>query len=173
MQTRTPRLNAFALSTIILSALVTTPNSANALSCARPQITGSFEQWSQSDRQYVLVRGMLSPRLPLPEAPPPSGDINAPNPPAPHLYEFSGVIIGKAANRPLQVPVMVTPTCIAAWCAGHFSGSQNAVMALEVNGPNYSLTYGPCGGQVFTGDLDASEAALRACLNGRCPPPTN
>ena len=157
--------------TLAFASFAVTTATASALSCARPEITRAFEQWSQSDRQYVLVRGVLSPTLPMPGPPPPSGNINRPNPPAPHLYTFSGSIIGRTGNRQWQGPVTVTPTCVAAWCAGHFSGSREAVMALEVSGSRYALTYGPCGGQVFTGNPDASEAALRACLNGRCPAP--
>lgn len=163
---------AISLITALPAVSISAP-SAYALSCMRPEITRSFDYWNKSDKTYVLVRGVLNPTRPLPKPPVPSGDINAPTPPQPHIYQFSGKIIGKHTDRKWQGPVTVTPTCVAAWCASHFKGSGEAIIALEVNGPNYALTYGltygPCGGSIFNQDLDKNEAALRACLKGNCP----
>jgi hypothetical protein len=137
----------------------------------RPDIVRSFEQWSTSPDEYMLVRGVLSPTQPLPAPPVPSGDINRPTPPSPHLYRFSGVTIGKSGNRAWNGSVMVVPTCVAAWCAAHPDDGEQGIMALRVKGSRHTLEYGPCGGQRFTRDLDANEAALRSCLSSKCPKP--
>jgi len=163
-----PSLNRLLLA---LPMLLATTGAAHALSCMRPDIVRSFEQWSTSSAEYLLVRGVLSPTPPGPVPPAPSGDINNPNPPAPHLYRFSGATISRSGNRPWNGDVMVIPTCVAAWCAAHPQGPQEAIMAFKRVGGRYTLEYGPCGGQIFARNLDANEAALRVCLYGRCPDP--
>lgn len=158
-------------SLLALPTFLVAAGAAHALSCMRPSIVQSFEQWSTSSAEYMLMRGVLTPTQPRPVPPAPSGDINNPTPPAPHLYHFSGVSIGRSGTREWNGQVTVIPTCVAAWCAAYPQGNKEAILALRREGSIYTLEYGPCGGQIFVENLDANEAALRACLSGKCPRP--
>lgn len=158
------------LSNFILPMVLSSTKTVSALSCARPDIARSFQYWNDAPQEYVIARGVLTSTLPLPKKPKRSGNINKPNKPVPHIYKFSGVAIGETRNMKWASNVIVAPSCAGPWCAGYPESGAEAIMALEKNSFGYRLILSPCGGNIFTQDLNAKENALRQCLSGKCPP---
>jgi hypothetical protein len=157
-------------SAFVLSLVWSSTQTASALSCARPDIARSFQYWNDAPQEYVIARGVLTSTMPVPKMPKRSGNINKPNKPTPRIYKFSGVAIGETRNMKWASKVIVAPSCAGPWCAGYPESGAEAVMALEKTSFGYRLNLGPCGGNIFTQDLEAKENALRQCLSGKCPP---
>lgn len=167
---RTVQVSATLTATLFLAAvaLAYATSPVHALSCARPDVTRSFNFWSQAPQEYVLVRGSLTPLGAIPKVPK-GTDINSPPTPPPADYRFSGVLLGKSANTPWRRTVTVAPKCTGPWCSGYPDASE-AIMAFEKRGNSYIFSDSACGGNRFSGNLAAVEAAVKACLNGTCPP---
>jgi hypothetical protein len=106
--------------------------------------------------------------MPIPVMPKQSGDINKPNKPKPRIYKFSGQSLGQTRNAKWSGNVLVAPSCAGPWCAGYPESGVEAIMALERTNSGYTLKLGPCGGNIFSQELDFNEKVIRQCLSGKC-----
>ena len=141
-----------------------------ALSCLRPNLTDSYQRWSESETKYVVARGTLIPTDTLPAKRSNTVDEQHMEYLEAVQYRFSGVLIGKEMSTPVTIRMIVEPRCLAVWCGGYPEQEEEAIYAFEKTSDGYRFRPGPCGGDSFSGDVRAHEKFIRNCMkSGSCP----
>jgi len=152
--------------------VVTMAGSALALSCVRPSIEGSFNNWSTSPDRYYIVSGTLTPAGPLPPIPAPgraiapidTSDLRG-------VFRVQGEVLYANQTVPLDHYIWVRVGCAGPWCGGFPSTGTSGIMALkQLPDRTLELFSGACPGDIF-GDDAETRSRIEQCLNGGCAEP--
>ena len=136
---------------------------ALALSCLRPDVARSFDNFEATGLPYAVVRGTLQFDVAkLPQA-------GSKSPP-PRLTKIQAHLTGQSLTSSgfetsFDHPVTLEVKCLAAWCGGA-KPDADYLLFVERSAAGYSVNLGPCGGSEF---LNPSADALRRvqqCFNG-------
>ena len=129
---------------------------ALALSCMVPNFADTFNRLHDAPERYVMAVGMLSPRGELP--------LSAPGEEASAPYDLKGRLIGVTGDVMVTIPLTVQTRCLAVWCGAFPVMEHPVAMFLERDGTDYTLTVGPCPGDLHSSPTEAQVDALRRCL---------
>ncbi|MGB3555192.1 MAG: hypothetical protein WBA25_11195 [Jannaschia sp.] len=148
----------------ILAALLATAlaGPAAALSCLAPSVEGSFRAADESDAQYAMAVGTLTP-LPGEAIPAPSPD---PNQREGYVLQtrFEGNLATlDGFDRPATFDVAVEVECAGAWCGGVPVGAK--LLFLERREDGNVLVEGPCPRFALAATPENMSGAV-ACVRG-------
>ena len=153
--------------------VVTMAGSALALSCARPSIEGSFNNWSASPDRYYIVSGTLTPAAPLPPVPS-FAETNTGTADTSNLrgvFRVQGEVLYANQTVPLDHYIWVRVGCAGPWCGRFPSAGTSGIMALkQLPDRTLELYSGACPGDIFGNDAD-TRARIEQCLSGNCADP--
>ncbi|PIB26665.1 hypothetical protein BFP76_12315 [Amylibacter kogurei] len=143
--------------------------SAHALSCMRPNIARSFNEFAQSDDIYVLGFGKITPTQKIID-PNKGKDGVAKHESYSVQASFSGRFMGKSGwGEPKTLPVRVEVQCLSIWCGGFPSGKQDAIAFFQKTKSGYVLNMGPCGGNYKASPTSQEQSILKSCFrNNKC-----
>jgi len=162
-----------AAATVTTTLLVA--GSAFALSCVRPSIEGSFQQWSDAPERYYIVSGTLTPVAPLPPVPSVAdasrGPVDTTN--LRGVYQIRGEVVYARQTVPIDHTIWVRVGCAGPWC-GRFPGAgTSGIMALkQLPDQTLELYSGACPGDIFSDPDGSVQARVQQCLTTGCTVPT-
>ncbi|WP_375688697.1 hypothetical protein [Pseudooceanicola sp. LIPI14-2-Ac024] len=137
---------------------------ALALSCARPDVTRSFQEAAAAETAYVIVHGTLD----FDAAALPEQDLTQPGPEStPVAARIEGLALTpKGFSIPFDQPVTLDVQCLGPWCAGAEPGS-DVLAFVERDDTGFTLRLSPCPGTAFFAPSAADLQRVTACLQGR------
>lgn len=161
---------AAATTTVVVLAT----SSAMALSCMRPSIENSFNNWSEAPETYYIVSGTLTPAAPLPPVPSLSqangGNFDTSN--LRGVYRIQGEVIGPVQSDPIDHYVWVRVGCAGPWCGQFPTAGTSGVMAFkQLPDLTLELYSGACPGDIFADGNGSVKARVQQCMTGSCVAP--
>lgn len=161
--------------TAVATTTLMVASSALALSCVRPSIEGSFQQWSDAPERYYIVSGTLTPVSPLPPVPS-VGEANTGMVDTSNLrgvYQVQGEVVYGQQTVPIDHYIWVRVGCAGPWCGGFPSAGTSGVMALkQLPDLTLELYSGACPGDIFSDPDGSVQARVQQCLTTGCAVPT-
>ncbi len=145
------------------------PSVAQALSCLPWGVSDAYLRAEAAEASYVPAIGTLrfdEDLMPLAQLKNPNDLPSNATIPA----TFSGhALVRDGADVPLTVDVTFEVDCVVHWCGWASSGQ--VIAFLRKDGPHYTLSMGPCGGDVFSKPDAAALREMRQCVSGQsCVP---
>ncbi|GHA49016.1 hypothetical protein GCM10008927_12710 [Amylibacter ulvae] len=143
--------------------------SAHALSCMRPNIARSFNDFAASDDTYVLGFGKITATQKIVN-PNKGKDGTAQHESYSVQASFSGRFMGDAGwGDPKTLPVNVQVQCLSVWCGGFPTDDQDAIAYFQKTSTGYVLQMGPCGGHYKASPTLQEQRILKSCFrNKKC-----
>lgn len=144
-------------------------NSAQALSCVRPNLARSFNNAADSTDIYHVGYGTLTATQEIVD---PNQNIKNVNRKKPYSVtaEFSGGFLGRAGfGKDKTVPVRVDVQCLSAWCGGFPVTDEKLLIFVKKTPEGLTASSGPCGGNMQSGVSKRDLNILKSCMrNGKC-----
>lgn len=150
---------------LALFALSIAAGPAAALSCIRPDVAAAYEYASESDKNFVILRGEFDfdpTKLPDPLGQPIEAQIVA---------NFTGKLLTeKGFTDEIEVPITVAMTCAGPWCA-RMSPKIDYIAFVLQNENALNFPIGPCYQFAFANPTDEMVQQIEQCAaGGDCSP---
>lgn len=149
----------------LLAALVS--NQAQALSCARPDVTQAFQSAADADESYVVLFGEFTF-----DAVPQVDNRNPPSASTVIDALFSGQVLGAGGfqdTAPMDVTLMFN--CYGPWCGSIPPEAGDIIAFVEQTSNGHVLRVDPCYSNVFTRPAPAELDQIEDCMRGEaCAP---
>lgn len=144
---------------------------ALALSCMAPDVAETYLRADAAEEAYVVVDGRIifdESRLPITDWE------NQQDTPA--QTQIPAQMIGKSLGTGgfkarFEREITLNVLCAGPWCAGARSGAP-VLAFVERSEAGYTLTLGPCGGDVFTPTPEVLDTVRQCFEGGPCLPQT-
>ncbi|NNE51483.1 MAG: hypothetical protein HKN30_03675 [Sulfitobacter sp.] len=147
---------------ILLLALAPVP--ALALSCLKPSVERSFNQYDEAAESYLIVHG----RLTLDEGLLPKTAFGQGSPPK--MTMIPGRLVGKSLSKagfelPFERDVTLEVACFGPWC-GSLENGADVLAFVRKDQAGYAIDINPCGGAVFSAPHRKLLKSVERCMRG-------
>ncbi|MBZ8118128.1 hypothetical protein KUD11_05655 [Roseovarius sp. LXJ103] len=155
----------------LAAAFIALAGQAAALSCMAPDVAATYLRADAAQGAYVVVNGKIifdEKRLPATDW---ENQRDTPTQ-TPIPAQMVGKSLGPGGfETPFDRAITLNVLCTGPWCAGARSGA--AVLAfVERSEAGYTVTLGPCGGDVFAPTPEVLSTVQRCFEGGACAPQT-
>ncbi|WP_298294714.1 hypothetical protein [uncultured Litoreibacter sp.] len=152
---------------IILAAtlVAVSASQASALSCIRPDVATAFKDASDSDRNYVVLKGTFEFTPPAKTDKPQAETVDS---------QFRGrLLTGGGFTQTVSAPVEIDMTCAGEWCAQVDPNVEYIAFVENIDNERLIFEVGPCYGFAFKEPAQEAVKRLENCAQGgACEPAT-
>jgi hypothetical protein len=151
----------YIIAPLALGTLIATD--AAALSCLRPDVVNAFQEASDSDKRYVVLKGQFAFTPAGEREPPAEASLDA---------EFSGrLLTASGFTQQVSAPVTINLTCAGEWCAKLEPNRDLIAFVEESADDGLQFNVGPCYPFTFVDpSLDDVKRLENCAQGGACEP---
>ena len=153
-----------AKAVLVLATVSISAAPVSALSCMRPNLAQSFNNYAQAEETYVIARGEIAFSEPVPkykEGEPRKVDA-----------VLTGAFLGQQGLGKVQdIPLEIETDCAFVWCGNFPRPGTDLIAFIEKRNAGYHLSISPCPGAFKTEPTEQEIRVLQRCLRrGECKP---
>lgn len=153
---------------IILAAtlVAVSASQATALSCVRPDVATAFKDASDSDRNYIILKGTFAFTPPTETAEPQAETVDS---------TFTGRLMTSAGfTQTVAAPVEIDMVCAGEWCASVEPNTEYIAFVENIDNEKLIFEVGPCYAFAFIDpDIETVKRLENCAQGGACEPLAN